>query len=301
MIDFNKEKIKKRLPKSLALGATLFTLSLGVTVFFMTADYGMNLPAAEDGDAIDTIEETAGNENPGEEETGKSQKNPVIVIDAGHGGIDAGASAADGTSEKEINLSIAQKLKEIAESYSAEVVMTREGDMGLYSPENKTSRQREDLLHRKEVMADADATLAVSIHLNSFPGDSSVRGPQVFFPEEEGTQAEQKNNEQVGEHSSKEFAEAVQKSLEINLSDGEERQAAAKDDILLFQNPPCRIILVECGFLSNPEEADLLKSEEYQQKIGEAIWTGINEILGLEKKEEIPLVVSANKTNEIHK
>lgn len=280
MIEIRKDFLKGKLPIAALLGAVfLFTASLGTTVFFMTADYGANI-AASAADMDDS---------------------PVIVIDAGHGGIDAGASAADGTSEKEINLSIALNLKEIAESYGAEVILTREGDMGLYSADNTTARQREDLLNRKEVMEEAGADLAISIHLNSFPGDSSVRGPQVFYPAEEKQRTETAKDEQVGEHSSKDFAEAVQESLEINLPDGKERKAAAKGDILLFQNPPCKIILVECGFLSNAEETVLLKSGEYQQKLAEAIWEGMNKILGLEIEEKTPLVISANNDKKSEK
>ena len=286
MEEIRKKPEKKPRGKKFSAGlflsaAILFTASLGTTVFFMTADYGANMALSEEAE----------------------DKRPVIAIDAGHGGIDAGASAADGTAEKEINLAIAQKLKKIAEDYPAEVVLTREGDMGLYSLENTGGRQREDLLNRKEVIRRAGAELAVSIHLNSFPSDSSVHGPQVFYPAgevregelEEGQRTGTGNDEQVEEHSSKDFAEAVQESLEINLPDGQERKAAAREDLLLFQNSPCKIILVECGFLSNAEEAALLKSGEYQEKIAEAIWEGINKILCLEKEDAIPVVDSANK------
>lgn len=278
MIDINRSALKKILTKKILVMATMvFAVSLSATVFFMTANYGETMASSSVNTGVDRNTEDAV---------------PTIVIDAGHGGFDAGASGTDGTTEKEINLSIAMKLKEVAEEYPVKVILTREGDAGLYSSETKNGKKREDLLKRKEIMKEAGATLAVSIHLNSFPSDPSVYGAQVFYPISES----ERTGEQEGEHSSKDFAEAVQQSLENRIDDGRERSAAKKGDILLFQNPPCRIILVECGFLSNQKETESLKTEEYQQKLAEAIWAGINENLCLEKKENLELIDSANRT-----
>ena len=219
-------------------------------------------------------------------EKGGLMQTPVLVIDAGHGGFDGGAEAADGTGEKDINLAIAQYLAERAADYQVKVIMTREGDESLDRGE-EGSRKRNDLQNRKKIMEDADAALAVSVHLNSYPQDRSVYGAQVFYSSDE--------QERTDVLSSREIAEAVQNSLEINLPDGRTRSAMKKNDVLLLQNPPCRIILVECGFLSNEKEAELLKTAEYQQKLASAIWQGINEKLCLRVKKNIPVTDSTNK------
>ena len=218
---------------------------------------------------------------------------PLIVIDPGHGGMDGGASSPEGVQEKDINLSIAQKLAEEARAWGAEVLLTRESDVGLYTDDGKSIRQkkREDLLARKKIIEESGAALAISIHLNSFPQDASVYGAQVFYPWEEAARTDVRS----GEHSSRDFAESVQKSLENNISDGRERKAMAKNDILIFDNVKAKIILIECGFLSNPKESQLLQTPEYQQQLSNAIWEGVNEILCLKKVERIQVIDSANK------
>lgn len=219
---------------------------------------------------------------------------PVIVIDPGHGGIDGGASAADGTTEKDINLQIALKLRDIMLEYPVEVVMTRTGDSALISGDEGSikSMKQQDLKNRKALIEDSEPVLAVSVHLNSFPEDASVYGAQVFYPKDEV----KRTDGPADEHDSKTFAESVQRALESGISDGRERSAMKKDDILLFQNPTCPIILVECGFLSNRDEAEKLKTSEYQEKLAVSIWNGINENLCLEKVEKMEIVDSANRT-----
>ena len=216
---------------------------------------------------------------------------PVLVIDAGHGGFDGGAQAADGTKEKDINLAISLELADIAKQYPVEVILTREQDEALYMDETSASKKREDLLRRKEIMKEAGADLAVSIHLNSFPQDASVYGAQVFYPKEKKA----RTDVQPCEQNSRDFAESVQKSIEINIDDGRTREAMAKNDILIFEDTKAKIILVECGFLSNPKECSLLQTPEYQRQLSNAIWQGINEILCLEKPEKIQVIDSTNK------
>lgn len=211
---------------------------------------------------------------------------PVIVIDAGHGGFDGGAEAADGTQEKHINLAVAEKLAEEAAEYQVKIVMTRDGDYGLYEPESM-EKKREDLQNRKKIMEESGARLVVSIHLNSFPQDPSVYGAQVFYAEDE-----QGGTDVPG---SRRIAENVQKALETGISDGRERTAMEKHDVLLMKDPPCSFILVECGFLSCPQEAELLKTAEYQGKLAAAVWKGINEILCLPVKKQLPVIDSTNK------
>lgn len=242
-------------------GVLGFALSLAACMDFMTASVPVDQPLL-------------------------AEQVPVIVIDAGHGGFDGGAEAADGTEEKDINLAIAEKLEEEAAGYEVEIVLTREGDYGLYEPDSET-KKRDDLQNRKKIMEESGAELAVSIHLNSYPQDTSVYGAQVFYAE----------SEQAGTdvHTAREIAENVQKVLETSLPDGRERTAMKKNDVLLMKDPPCSFILVECGFLSCPREAEQLKTAEYQGKVAAAVWTGINEILCFPMKKQLPVTDSTNK------
>lgn len=217
---------------------------------------------------------------------------PVIVIDAGHGGIDGGATAEDGTLEKDLNLKVAKALEKKAKEYPVKVIMTRNSDEGLYGKEGTIrSKKRADLLKRKEIIDDENVDLVVSIHMNNFALDESVYGAQVFYPPE----TNKRTNELFSEHTAASYAENVQKALEINISDGRERTAMEKNDILIFEDPKGPIILIECGFLSNKKELERLKTAEYQGVLANAIWDGINANLCLKKKEKIEIINSANK------
>lgn len=224
----------------------------------------------------------------GEQSTGR----PVIVIDAGHGGMDGGAQTAGGVLEKDLNLAIAQALAEEAADYPVEVIMTRTGDEALYDDDDRPVRtkKREDLLRRKEIIETAGAAVAVSVHMNSFPQDASVYGAQVFYPETHKGRTDVRT-EAPG---SEQFAQSVQKSLEINVPDGRQREVKTKGDILLFKDIQAPVILVECGFLSNPEEAERLQTAEYQRLLAQSVWQGINEILCLEKRRGMAIIDSTN-------
>jgi len=230
----------------------------------------------------------AGEPRPAGSVTGR----PVIVIDPGHGGMDGGAVAAAGTEEKDLTLAIAQALAEEMADYPVEVIMTRSDDRGLYTDDDRAIRQkkREDLLRRKEIIEGSGAELAISIHLNSFPQDVSVYGAQVFYPEiHDG-----RTDVQTGGRTSRAYAEKVQEALEINIDDGRRRTVMTKGDILLFENINTSIILVECGFLSNADEAEKLKTAEYQRLLAQSVWQGVNEILCLEKTQKLEIIDSAN-------
>lgn len=209
----------------------------------------------------------------------------VIVIDPGHGGIDGGASSDAGTTEKDINLAIAFQLKELAEADGWKVVMTREDDRSLGDKE-KTYRSQKtaDLIARREMIKKVDPTVAVSIHLNSFKQDSSVRGAQAFYPAGPGTQSVLDE--------SKMLAEAIQEQLVIGIDDGTDRTALAKRDVLMFRNPTVPMTIIECGFLSNPEEAKLLEQEAYQRKLAKCIYDGIMLFTGKEAKTPIKAIDS---------
>lgn len=224
---------------------------------------------------------------------GRMKDEVTIVIDAGHGGIDGGATAYDGTMEKDITLKIAKELEKIMKDYPVNVIMTRTNDGGLYNENEGTirSKKTQDLIRRKEIFDGENVDLAVSIHLNSFPQDESVYGAQVFYP----AQTEVRTSGLVDEHTSESYAKSVQKSLEINISDGRERVEMKKDNIVIFDGPLCPVILVECGFMSNKNELNRLKTAEYQGLLASAIWEGLNANLCLKKHTELKVIDSANK------
>ncbi len=187
--------------------------------------------------------------------------NRVIIIDAGHGGIDGGAIGKSGTIEKNINLDISKKLKAYIECGGDTCIMIREVDEGLYSEYGTIrNKKNEDLKNRKEIIKGYKADLFISIHLNSFP-QSQYYGAQVFYPED---------NE-----GSKLLAKRVQEELLVLLNRGNKRVEKESDSYYILKNNPVPSILVECGFLSNPEEEKLLKDSEYQSKIAWAAYKGI--------------------------
>ena len=205
----------------------------------------------------------------------------IILIDPGHGGMDGGASSAAGVSEKDINLSISLYIKEYAEADGWKVVMTREEDKGLGDSGSKTIRSQKtaDLIARRNMIKDVKPTVSVSVHLNSFKQDPSVRGAQTFYPGGQG--------EQYALDESKKLAEAIQEHLVSGIADGTDRVALVKRDVLMFKNPTVPMAIVECGFLSNPEEAKLLEQEEYQRKLARCIYEGILLYTGREPKKPI--------------
>ena len=207
----------------------------------------------------------------------------VIVVDPGHGGFDGGAVSKDGTSEKDINLAIALRLKERLEAAGWRVVMTRSDDRALDEDDGVKkqirTRKTEDLRNRKKLIEEVKPSLVVSIHLNSFQEDPSVRGAQTFFPSKAET-------EQIVEDSRR-LAEAIQKELVEGLDDGTKREALAKKDVLLLKDPKVPVALVECGFLSNPGDVEKLKKDSYQDKLSEFIYNGIVAFFGKKPVENV--------------
>ncbi len=190
-------------------------------------------------------------------------KGPVVVIDAGHGGVDPGKVGVSGVLEKDINLAIAMKLRNRLEQDGVRAVMTREEDTGLYR-EGATNKKREDMEARVRLISEAKPELVVSIHQNSFP-DVSCKGAQMFY---------YKDSEE-----SKKLAELLQKKFPELLGDGNTRQAKANGDYYLLRKTACPIVIAECGFLSSPEEEALLSAPEYQEKVADVLYQGIKEYL----------------------
>ena len=195
-----------------------------------------------------------------------------ILIDAGHGGMDGGTSSKNGTVEKNINLSIAIKLKESLQKLGYEVVMTREDDTGLYS-RTGTIRQRytEDLNKRCDLKESSNCDMFISIHLNYFT-QSKYSGAQVWYS---------------NYSDSAPLASIVQKNLRLDLDPNNNRvQKPAKSAYkILRENDIMPSVLVECGFLSNYEEEQRLVSNEYQEKIAQSISNSIGEYYNSPSKQ----------------
>ena len=188
--------------------------------------------------------------------------NKVIGIDPGHGGVDPGAVSKNGIKEDDINLKIALKLKRFIEHSGGVAIMTRDTDKGLYSSDTKTLRQMkiEDLKKRKEIIEESNCDLFITIHLNSFTR-SRYYGAQTFY------------NEEVEE--SKKLAYIIQEELKNILDKENNRQPTHRDDVYLLKDAKMPSVLVEAGFLSNPEEEKMLDTTEYQEKIAWSIYAGI--------------------------
>lgn len=187
-------------------------------------------------------------------------KDIVIVVDAGHGGIDGGAIGRNGTIEKNINLEIAKKLKGYIESHGDTCIMIREVDEGLYSYETRKGRKAEDLKNRKQIIKENKADIFISIHLNYFP-DSRYYGAQTFYPS--------------NDFESEKLAKSIQAQLIKVLDRNNNRVAKPSDTYYILKDNGIPSVIVECGFLSNPEEEYLLNQDEYQNKIAWAIYCGV--------------------------
>ena len=185
----------------------------------------------------------------------------VIVIDAGHGGEDGGAVAADGTVESGINLAIAQDLDALLRFLGRETRMTRTEDAAIYSDGARTLREKKasDLKNRTALANGTPGALLISIHQNCLPGHPGVRGAQVFYNAVEP---------------SRQLAEVVQQALNGTVNESAKTAKPIGDGVYLMSHTTCPAILVECGFLSNSHEAQLLRQPEQQKRLAAAIVAG---------------------------
>lgn len=190
---------------------------------------------------------------------------PIIALDAGHGGVDPGKIGINEALEKDINLAVVKKVKQLLEerNVAAEVILTREDENGLYSA-GDSNKKIADLNKRCQIIEESKADFVVSIHQNSY-NDGSVFGAQVFYykTSKEG----------------KKLAEAIQNSFNETISSTKKRPAKANGDYYMLLHVSCPIVIAECGFLSNWEEAEKLKTDEYQDQVAEAICQGIQNYL----------------------
>ena len=182
----------------------------------------------------------------------------TIVLDPGHGGSDPGKIGVNDVEEKTVNLEIAKRVQKLLKKEKIDVVMTREKDTMLTGRDGQATKVG-DMKARVAMINETKPALAVSIHQNSYHQEG-VKGAQVFYysHSEDGKKA----------------AEVMQKAL-LSLNTDNNRKAKANDTYYLLKRTEPPTIIVECGFLSNWEEAELLKDKEYQESIAEAIVEGI--------------------------
>lgn len=176
----------------------------------------------------------------------------IIYLDAGHGGRDPGAIYKD-IREADINLEIAKQLKEELEIYGATVYLTRQGDYDL-SKTTTSNHKRNDLSERARLINESNCDMYISIHLNSDPSPT-WHGVQIFYTN---------NNEK-----NKQLAEIMQKKFKENLNS--ERKIKQLENMYLFDRINIPGVLVEAGFISNPNDRHLLTTTEHQKKIAEII------------------------------
>ena len=191
-----------------------------------------------------------------------------IVLDAGHGGEDGGASSKDGILEKDINLSIALKLNEMFKSAGFKVVMTRDEDKSIYDDNAKTTRQKKvsDIKNRVNIINSDPTNILISIHQNKFP-ESKYHGSQIFF------------SSNLPE--SRKLAESIKQSITDSLQPENKRECKpAQKEIYILNKAQVPAVIVECGFLSNEEEAKKLVDDSYQQQIAKCIYDGFINYIG---------------------
>lgn len=184
----------------------------------------------------------------------------VIALDAGHGGPDGGAESKEGIIEKDVNLAISLYLRDYLQQAGAVVFMTREEDKDLASGDTKgySKRKTEDLLARVDLISKKKANLVISVHLNSVPSARWDGAQAFYYPSNVDNSS---------------LAFFIQDELRKSLNT--DREALTKQDVYLLKALKMPSVLVEVGFLSNPDEARLMATPGYQQKVAASVYQGI--------------------------
>nr|WP_132769310.1 N-acetylmuramoyl-L-alanine amidase CwlD [Tepidibacillus fermentans] len=195
----------------------------------------------------------------------------IIILDPGHGGVDGGAVSDSGLVEKDITLNISKYLQDYLNEAGALVIMTREKDVDLADKETKgiAKRKLEDLQNRVRLVNDSMADFFISIHLNSIPSDRWHGAQTFYYPIRE-------ENEKMAKLIQQEIMKSLKNTDRIPLP---------RNDIMVLKYVDTPSVLVEAGFLSNPNEAQLLGTKEYQKKVAFAIYQGISKYYAMEEPE----------------
>ena len=210
--------------------------------------------------------------------TGANRKQ-VVIIDAGHGGFDGGCVAINGTPEKDINLDIAQKLGELLSFNGYEVVFTRKDDNAVCDEgiEGIRNQKTSDMENRLEIIKQYPSAIFLSVHQNQFT-ESKYSGGQMFYT------TNNSGNFRLATIMQKHFAELQ--------PDNDRTPKLIDNKLYLFKDTMQEALLIECGFLSNPKDAENLSNEEYRKKVAFTIYSGLSDYIS-EKTEEVN-----NKENE---
>lgn len=186
----------------------------------------------------------------------------VVILDAGHGTPDEGAESKNGTTEAQINLKIVLKIQQLLEQSGCTVILTRSDENAIYDLDAKTLEQKKisDIHNRVKIGNESSADIFVSIHLNKI-NEQQYYGWQTFY---------NTNNEQ-----SKDLAEQIQISLNEAIQKENHRIAMKLNTVYIMKHVEIPISIVECGFLSNPQEEQLLQEDEYQNRLAWGIYTGM--------------------------
>lgn len=185
-------------------------------------------------------------------ENSPMERNHRIVIDAGHGGIDGGATSCTGILESAYNLDISKRLNDLFRLMGYDTYMIRTTDISVYTKGDSIAQKKiSDLKERVRIVNETENAVLLSIHQNNFH-DSRYSGAQIFFAPTAGSDS---------------LAQQLQTNMVHTLNPGSRRECKKSDGIYLMEHIACTGILIECGFLSNPEEEAKLRSREYQQKL----------------------------------
>lgn len=230
--------MKKHIP----LGSLLPIYILAIIVCLCVAHFGSR--------AVTTMIETA-----------PIQGRRIMIIDPGHGGIDGGATSCSGVLESGLNLEIALRLNDLLRFLGYETLMVRTTDTSIHTQGNTIAAQKvSDLKERVALVNRTENALLISIHQNAFP-ESKYSGAQVFY---------------ANDHFSKSLSDRLQSDFRAYLNPGSKRQSKPSTGIYLMQNICRSGVLIECGFLSNPQEEALLRTAQYQKKICCIIASGVS-------------------------
>ncbi|HHV95819.1 MAG TPA: N-acetylmuramoyl-L-alanine amidase CwlD [Clostridiaceae bacterium] len=262
----------------------VYSFSFNIEDKIREKDISADITGESTGDVQDEAEEVSSSistddiENKLVENTGKDGEKAAdpkddgqrtVVVDAGHGGEDPGAVSDNGLKEKDVTLKIAFKLKDKLEKENYKVIMTRTEDILQYDA-NVTDiyeKRRQDLTRRKSIMDSPEADIVVSIHLNKFT-QPQYYGAQVFYPPES---PESRKLAQIIQSVLKEKVDPTNKRVAL-----EKKPLPGQKPIVILRDIKTPTVIVECGFLSNPEEERKLGTDEYQEKLAEAIKEGID-------------------------